>query len=109
MKFDILGDTFRPGLSKDRSGKFFVGFLPAVSDKAAKSMRRTIRGWRIHRMAAKSIKDPAGMFNPMIQGWINYHGRFYNAALRPILNQLNGALQRWAMRNRITLLRIHIQ
>ena len=97
-KFDFLGYTFRPRLSKDRYGKFFVGFLPAVSTEAAKSMRRTIRSWRIHRMTEKSIKDLACMFNPVIRGWINYYGQFYKSALYPIFNQLNGALQRWAMR-----------
>jgi RNA-directed DNA polymerase len=97
-KFDFLGYTFRPRRSKDRYGRFFISFLPAVSDEAAKSMRRTIRGWRIHRMTDKSIKDLACMFNSVIRGWINYYGQFYRSALYPIFNQLNGALQRWAMR-----------
>jgi RNA-directed DNA polymerase len=97
-KFDFLGYTFRPRLSKDRYGKLFVGFLPAVSDEASKSMRRTISSWRIHRMTDKSIKDLACMFNPVIRGWINYYGQYYKSALYPICNQLNGALQRWAMR-----------
>ena len=56
-RFDFLGYTFRSRLAKDRYGKFFVSFLPAVSNEAAKSMRRTISGWRIHRMTDKSIKD----------------------------------------------------
>ena len=98
-KFDFLGYTFRSRLSKSRHGKFFVSFLPAVSDEAAKSMRETIRSWRLHRMTDKSIKDLACMFNPIIRGWVNYYGQFYKSALRPILNQLNGSLQRWAMRN----------
>jgi RNA-directed DNA polymerase len=97
-KFDFLGYTFRPRRSKDRYGRFFISFLPAVSDEAAKSMCRTIRGWRIHRMTDKSIKDLACMFNSVIRGWINYYGQFYRSALYPIFNQLNGALQRWAMR-----------
>ncbi len=96
--FDFLGYSFRPRLSKDRYGKFFVSFLPAVSDEVAKSIRRTIRGWRIHRMTDKSIKDLGCMFNSVIRGWINYYGQFYKSALYPIFNQLNGALQRWAMR-----------
>jgi len=75
-----------------------VSFLPAVSTEAAKSMRRTIRSWRIHRMTDKSINDLACMFNSVIRGWINYYGKFYKSELYPILNQLNGALQRWAMR-----------
>ena len=61
-------------------------------------MRRTIRSWRIHRMTDKSINDLACMFNSVIRGWINYYGKFYKSELYPILNQLNGALQRWAMR-----------
>ncbi|MGD8613545.1 MAG: group II intron maturase-specific domain-containing protein, partial [Desulfobacterales bacterium] len=75
-----------------------VNFLPAVSDAAAKSMQRAMRSWRIHRMTDKSLKDLACMFNPVIRGWINYYGHFYRSALYPIFNQLNGALQRWAMR-----------
>jgi RNA-directed DNA polymerase len=97
-KFDFLGYTFRLRLSKSRYGEFFVSFLPAVSNEAAKSIRKTIRSWRLHRMTDKSIKDLAHMFNPIIRGWVNYYGQFYKSALRPVLNQLNGSLQRWAMR-----------
>ena len=97
-KFDFLGYTFRPRLAKDRHGGFFVSFLPAASTAAAKAMRKTIRNWRVHRMTDKSIKDLASMFNPVVRGWINYYGQFYKSALYRTLNQLNGALQRWAMR-----------
>jgi RNA-directed DNA polymerase len=97
-KFDFLGYTFQPRRAKSRKGKFFVSFLPAVSDEAAKSIRNTIRSWRLHRMTDKSLKDLARMFNPMIRGWVNYYGQFYKSALYPILKQLNGSLQRWAMR-----------
>ena len=97
-KFDFLGYEFRPRVSINRYGGHFVSFLPAVSNEAAKSIRETIRSWRIHRMTDKSIKDLANMFNPVIRGWVNYYGQFYKSALYPILNQLNGALQRWAMR-----------
>jgi RNA-directed DNA polymerase len=97
-KFDFLGYTFRLRLSKSRHGEFFVNFLPAVSNEAAKSIRKTIRSWRLHRMTDKSIKDLAHMFNPIIRGWVNYYGQFYKSALHPVLNQLNGSLQRWAIR-----------
>jgi RNA-directed DNA polymerase len=97
-KFDFLGYTFRPRVSKSRHGDFFVSFLPAVSDEAAKSIRKTIRSWRLHRMTDKSLKDLACMFNPIIRGWVNYYGQFYKSELHPVLNQLNGSLQRWAMR-----------
>ena len=98
IKFDFLGYTFQPRLSKSRHGDFFVSFLPAVSNEAAKSIRKTIRSWRVHRMTDKSLKDLAFMFNPIIRGWVNYYGQFYKSELHPVLNQLNGSLQRWAMR-----------
>ena len=47
IKFDFLGFTFRPRLAKNRRGKLFVSFLPAISSKAAKAIRATIRGWRM--------------------------------------------------------------
>jgi RNA-directed DNA polymerase len=97
-KFDFLGYTFRPRRSKSRHGKFFVSFLPAVSNEAAKSIRVTIRSWRIHRMTDKSIYDLSRMFNPIIRGWVNYYGQFYRSALGKVLNQLNDSLQKWAMR-----------
>ena len=97
-KFCFLGYTFRLRRAKNRNGEFFVSFLPAVSNDAAKSIRGAIRSWRLHRMTDKSLKDLANMFNPIIRGWVNYYGQYYKSALHPILNQLNGSLQRWAMR-----------
>jgi len=97
-KFDFLGYTFRARLSKSRMGEFFVNFSPAVGDEAAKSIRREIRGWRMHRMSDKSIEDLSRIFNPVLRGWTNYYGRFYKSALYPIFDQLNCALKHWAMR-----------
>ena len=57
-KFDFLGFTFRPRLVKARHKDcFFVGFNPAVSNKAAKAMGNTIRSWRIHLRSGESIED----------------------------------------------------
>ena len=97
-KFDFLGYTFCPRRAKSRNGKLFVSFLPALSNEASKSIRTTIKSWRLHRMTDKSLRDLACMFNPIIRGWVNYYGQYYKSALRPVLNQLNGSLQRWAMR-----------
>ena len=74
---------FRPRGSKDRYGRFSVSFLPAVSDGATKSMRRTIRSWRLHRMTDKSIEDLACIFNPVIRGWINYYSGFTSRRFTP--------------------------
>ena len=96
--FDFLGYTFRPRRSKNRNGKYFINFTPAVSNKAKKAMRQTIRGWRIHLKPDKDIEDLSRMFNPVIRGWINYYGRFYKSELYSVLRHMDQALIRWARR-----------
>jgi len=97
-KFDFLGFTFRPRRSKNRWGKFFIGFIPAVSDQAAKTMRCTMRSWRVHLRSYMALDDLARMFNPVLRGWINYYGSYYKSALYPIFRHLDRSLTRWAVR-----------
>ena len=96
--FDFLGYTFRPRLSKSRFGKHFVNFSPAVSGGAKTRMRREMRRWRLHLRPDKTLTDLALMFNGVIQGWINYYGRFYKSMLNPVFRHLNEILVRWAMK-----------
>ena len=97
-RFDFLGFTFRPRLSKSRFGKHFVNFSPAVSDDALKAMGREVRSWRLHNRSDKSLLDLARMFNAVVRGWINYYGRFYKSRLYPLLRRINDYLVRWARR-----------
>jgi RNA-directed DNA polymerase len=97
-KFSFLGYTFQPRRSKNRWGKCFINFSPAVSNEAAKKMRQTMRSWRIHLRSDKDIDDLARMWNPVLRGWIQYYGRFYPSALSAVFRHFNGLLVRWAMR-----------
>jgi RNA-directed DNA polymerase len=97
-KFDFLGYTFRPRGAVDRSGKLFVGFNPAVSNDAVKSMRQTMRKWKLHRRADKELLDLSRMNNPIIRGWVNYYGKYYKTELYPTFHHLNRTLVRWAMK-----------
>jgi RNA-directed DNA polymerase len=97
-QFDFLGHTFRPRLSRSKVGKHFVNFTPAVSDDAAKAMRREIRRWRPQERSDMTLGDLARMVNPVVQGWINYYGRFYKSELYPVLRPINDRLVRWAQR-----------
>ena len=99
IKFDFLGYTFRPRRAKNRWGKPFVSFLPAVSDKAAKKIRATIRDWRLGATRNnQSLEDIAGFVNPYVRGWVNYYGRYYRSALTPVLRHLERALVYWVRR-----------
>lgn len=96
--FDFLGYTFRPRRSKNRWGKYFINFSPAISNKAAKVIRETSRGWNWPLRSDKQLEDLARMFNPIIQGWINYYGCYYKSALYPTLKCLDRRLVMWATR-----------
>lgn len=97
-KFDFLGFEFRPRRSRNRWGKPFVNFSPAVSRKALKRIGQAIRDWQLHLCSDKSLEDLSRMFNPMLRGWVNYYGSYYKSALYPVLRNLDRILARWAMR-----------
>jgi RNA-directed DNA polymerase len=97
-RFDFLGYTFRPRRSRNRWGKYFINFTPAVSARATRAMRQTIRSWRLHLRSDKTLDDLAHMFNPILRGWVNYYGQYYKSALYATFRVLDRILVRWAMR-----------
>src|ERR1700687_5372434 len=48
-QFTFLGYTFRPRGARNRYGKLFDSFLPAVSLEATKKMVHTIKSWKLSR------------------------------------------------------------
>ena len=99
IKFDFLGYTFQPRRAKNRWGRHFVSFLPAISTQAAKAVRRTIRDWRMASTRNnQTLEDLAQLTNPAVRGWMNYYGRFYRSKCVQVLRYLNLALARWARR-----------
>ena len=106
QSFDFLGYTFRPRSARNHRGEFFVSFSPAISPKAARTLRQTIRDeWKLKTSTHLELNDLAHRLNPIIAGWINYYGRFCRSALHAVLNHINLALVGWAMRKFKTLRR----
>lgn len=107
IAFDFLGYTFRPRLARDKEKAFFVSFIPAISEKAAKEIRNTVKNkWKMKTKTECDIQELAAQFNPIIQGWINYYGRFHGSALySKVFEYLNTTLMRWAMKKFKHLLR----
>jgi RNA-directed DNA polymerase len=98
-RFDFLGYTFQPRRAKNRYGKYFVSFLPAMSNKAAKAVRQTIRDWQIPQTRNnQTLEDLAQLIDPHVRGWMNYYGRFYRSKCVLVLRHVNDTLVRWAMR-----------
>jgi RNA-directed DNA polymerase len=98
VQFDFLGYTFRPRPARNREGKTFLSFLPAVSDKAGKAIRQEIRSWKLQLRSGAALEDLARTVNRVARGWINYYGRYYPSRLVLVLQQINEYLVRWAQR-----------
>lgn len=52
--FTFLGYGFRVRKVRTKTGKYFFGFNPAISDDAAKRIRAQIRSWRLHLRSGAS-------------------------------------------------------
>jgi len=91
--FDFLGFTFRPRSSRNYKGELFVSFSPAISRKATKRLRQTIRrSLKLTSRALMDIQEIARRLNPVIRVWINYYGSFCRSALHPVLHYINTSL-----------------
>jgi len=97
-KFDFLGYTFCTRETRDRNGKYWIRFTPAVSNEATKKMRDQMRKWRLHLRVGESLEEVARKINPVLRGWINYYGKYHKKRLRPTFVCLNLRLARWVIR-----------
>lgn len=96
--FDFLGYTFRPRGAITKYGKRFVSFLPAISEKAQKEIRKRIRSWKLQYKVDKTIKEIAESINKQIQGWINYYSQYYRSEMYDVLRYINRCLIKWVRR-----------
>jgi RNA-directed DNA polymerase len=54
-----------------------------------------MRKWQLRSKADKTIEDIARMFNRILQGWINYYGKYYKSAMYPLFQHFNRKLGFW--------------
>jgi RNA-directed DNA polymerase len=97
-KFDFLGYTFRPRSTRAGGGKLFLGFDPAVGDKAAIGLRKTMRRWGLHRKSDLSLEQLAKSVASQVRGWCQYYGHIRPSALAQALRTLDCFIVRWAQR-----------
>lgn len=97
-QFDFLGFTFMARRSKNRWGKYFVNFSPAISTQSKKKISKAIRSWNLQQRSDKNLRDLAKMFNSKLQGYINYYSKFYKSAMYPLFRRLNERLAHWVER-----------
>jgi RNA-directed DNA polymerase len=98
VNFTFLGFTFRPRKALSKHRRIFTSFLPGVSADALKRLRQTVRGWKLNRQTHVTLAALATQYNPIIQGWWNYYGAFYQTAMLHVYQHIDRALERWARR-----------
>ncbi len=97
--FTFLGYTFRARKAPTRDRKsMFTAFLPAISRDALKQRGAEVRCWRINLRTTTDLAGLAKWMNPIIRGWMTYHGKFYRTELDGLLRRINTYLVRWARR-----------
>lgn len=95
ISFDFLGYTFQPRRAIDPHGEIFLNFGPAISKKARTKIWGVIRKWNHGIWVQMTLEEIAMHINPIIQGWINYYGKFNTAVLKEVLKKVNMKLARW--------------
>ena len=99
ISFDFLGFTFQPRVAKNsKTGKFFVGFNPAISTKSAKRIRLVIRRWKVQLMSSLSLEELSKRYSRVIRGWVNYYSIFARYKLLDLMRYFDRRLERWAKR-----------
>lgn len=97
--FDFLGYTFRARVCKNsKRNNLFMNFTPAVSKASMKSMRAKTRKYNLRNRTDLSLAEIAHWYNPILQGWLNYYGRYNRSALYPVWRHFNMTLVAWAMK-----------
>jgi RNA-directed DNA polymerase len=93
--FTFLGFTFRQRKARNKQGRMFNAFLPAISKAALKKISAEVRSWRLHTRTGHTFADLARRINPIVRGWMQYYGAFYRSAMYQLLSRINAYLVRW--------------
>lgn len=72
-------------------------FIASVSKASSKNFREKIRAMEIHKKTGCKIDIIAEMLNPLIQGWMNYFGKFNASAMKQTLQCIERRIVKWAM------------
>jgi RNA-directed DNA polymerase len=97
--FDFLGFTFRPRAVRNHTQRrSFCGFHPAASKTSLNAMREKIRELNLQRHGQISINDVAKALNPVLNGFIQYYGKYGATEMLKLYYYVDELLIRWARR-----------
>jgi group II intron reverse transcriptase/maturase len=97
VKFDFLGFSFQPRLAVSKRGGMYLSFNCAISIAAEKRILSVIRESKFARWTKATLDDIASEFNPKLQGWINYYGKYHKHKLGRIIRRFHFHLMKWVL------------
>lgn len=103
VQFDFLGYTFRARATRAGKGNLFTGFNPAISAKATKRIKERVRELKLVSRTTQTLEEIGAELNPIVRGWINHYGIFNRSVLDQILDCVNEAIAKWAIKKYKTL------
>jgi group II intron reverse transcriptase/maturase len=97
VQFDFLGFSFQPRPTSTKEGQMFLGYDCSISRKSEKKIVETFKKSKFHQWTQSDITRIAKEFNPKIQGWLNYYGKFRKFGLMRIFRIFHWRLIKWAV------------
>lgn len=94
IQFNFLGFSFQPRQSVSFRG-IFISFDCAISKAKQTKIKAAIRSTRLQKASGATIREIAQVLKPMIQGWLNYFGKFRKSEMRGVFYCLNERLAHW--------------
>jgi RNA-directed DNA polymerase len=61
------------------------------------AMNEKLNNMPILRTPGLEVEEVAKAMNPVLQGWINYYGKFYPTKLKGFLRTVNAKIANWAI------------
>ena len=98
VSFEFLGHVFKPKVIKTKAGMFRVNFLPSIKKKAAVRIRQLIKSWHVFSVHDSDLMTIANHKRTVLQGWINYYGKYGRREIIKTLYFLDREVIRWAKR-----------
>ena len=95
VKFDFLGYSFQPRRTALKNGELFLGYDCAISKSSEKKIVEKIRRTNFQNWTGRSIEEVANYFNPKLQGWLNYYGKYRRRNLSKLFKIFHERLTNW--------------
>jgi RNA-directed DNA polymerase len=94
QKFDFLGFTFKPRISKVHD-KQRLGFSPAISQKSVTRILKELNKINFQRWVHFPLRRIAEMLNSRLRGWINYYSKFRKSEMWKLFRVVNLRINCW--------------